>query len=146
MALKDKYKTDSEIVAEGQWFDFEENSDGSIPGFKLRIANRQNKAYAKALRVFAEKYGDESGTSTFDSLSEKDAEAYLLEVFVNTVLIEWRNFQPDDNGVETPYSKENAMKLFGSSDWGAFYDVLTAKAKKISNYQQRSLAAQAKNL
>lgn len=145
MSLKNKFKTDSAAVAEGVWVEFEANEDGTIPGFKLGFASKQNKEYTKAMRKLSANYTDEMGVVSFDSLPEEQAEKLVLEVFADTILKDWRNIQPEDNGVELPFTRENAIALLGSPDWQALYDVLTAKSKKITNFQQRSLVAQAKN-
>lgn len=145
MSLKDKYKTDGDAVREGVWFDFDTNSDGTVPGFKLAFAGKQNKKYTAAMRKWTAKYEDDNGIPDFSTLQEADADKFILEVFADTVLIDWRNFQPEDDGVNVPYSRDAVVKIFGSDDWAAFYAILNAKAKKVANFRQKALVAQAKN-
>lgn len=145
MSLKDKYKTDADAVREGVWFDFEPNSDGTTPGFKLAYAGKQNKKYTAAMRKWTAKFEDENGVPDFSTLQEEEADRFVLEVFADTILLEWRNFQPEDDGNALVFTRENVMAIFGSEDWAAFYAVLNAKAKKVANFRQRSLEAQAKN-
>lgn len=145
MSLKDKYKTDANAASEGVWVDFVANSDGTIPGFKLARMSKHNKKYTAAARKFTERYTGEDGLVDFDSLPEEVAEKALLEVFITTVLLDWRNIQPDDNGVSLPFSVDAARELLGSEDWRDLYDDLNAKARKASIFRQKSMDASAKN-
>ena len=98
-----------------------------------------------AMRKWTAKFEDETGIPDFSSLQEAEADLFLLEVFAETVLLEWRNFQPEDDGVNMESTRENIMAIFGSEDWSALYTLLNQKAKKVANFRQRSLQAQAKN-
>lgn len=146
MALKDRYKTESDCVRDGVWFDFEQNTDGTTPRFKLAFAGKQNKKYAAAMRKWTSKFEDENGVPDFRALQEDQADKFILDVFADTILIDWENFQPEDDGDNIEFSRDNIIEIFGSDDWAAFYAVLNNKAKAVSNFGQRSLEAQAKNL
>jgi hypothetical protein len=130
MSLLD-FKTDSNKVADGVWFWYSKNSDGSVPGFLLSRSTRQNIRYAKAIREYQERYN----VSDVHQLDEAEAERSMLELFVDSVLLSWQNVQPEDDGVELPYTRENALRLLGNSDWFDLYNDLTVKASKAENFR-----------
>lgn len=147
MSLKTKFKTDSNAARDGVWFDFSAhpNADGTIPGFRLARSSKHNKKYIAAVRKHTEKYQTEEGVVSLEDITEEQSDRMLLEVFIDTILLEWRNFQPDDDGKDLPFSRDNAMFIFASDDWADLYADLTDKAKKAANFRQKSLEAQAKN-
>jgi len=144
MSLKNKYKTNTKVANEGIWFKMIANTDGSVPAFKLAFLGKQNKTYKAALRRHLDQLGG-LGTIDFESLGEEEADALLLEVFVDSVLLDWSNFQPDDNGVALSFSKENAKIIFGDEEWVALYDELNLKAKRIAAFKEQRLESEAKN-
>lgn len=147
MSLKQKFKTDTDAANDGVWFDYDgqPNDDKTVPGFKLARKSGQNKSYAKAMREFTKEHTTEDGITDFNDLSEAEAEAVELDVFVNALLIEWRNFQPDDDGKALPFSQENAKKIFGDLDWSDLYKDLARKCGLASAYKAKQLKAEAKN-
>lgn len=147
MSLKSKFKTDSTAAREGVWFDYSSapNADGSVPGFKLARTSKHNKRYTAAIRKFSEKYQGENGAVDFSSLNEEESDKILLRVFIDTVLLDWRNFQPDDDGKNLDFSKDNALAILGSDDWSDLYIDLNDKARAASNFRQKAIEAQAKN-
>ncbi len=145
MSLKDKYKTDGAFVRDGVWFDLDVNTDGTVPGFKLAFAGKQNNKYMLAMRKWSAKFEDDAGVPDFSSLGEKEADELLLNVFADTILLDWRNFQPEDDGVLADFTRENVISIFGNEDWTALYNLLNTKAKRVANFRQKSLEAQAKN-
>jgi len=147
MSLKKKFKTDTNAANEGVWFDFEDapNEDGTVPGFKLARKTGQNKAYSKAMREFTKEHTTEEGVADFSSLSETEAEAVELDVFVNALLIDWRNFQPEDDGKAIDFTAEAAKAVFGDPDWSDLYKDLARKCGQASAYKAKQLKAEAKN-
>lgn len=145
MSLKDKFKTDGTAARDGVWFDYVANSDGSVPGFKLARMSKQNKKYAAAMRKVSMRYEDDNGVADFTALNEGEAEAMLLDVFLDTVLLDWRNFQPDDNGVTMAFDRGNAKAILGSDEWSDLLDDLNSKARKAASFRQKALTVQAKN-
>ena len=147
MSLKKKFKTDSNAANEGVWFDFTEcpNEDGTVPGFKLARKTGQNKAYSRAMREFTKEHTTEEGVADFSDLSEEEAEAVELDVFCSALLLEWRNFQPNDDGKAMDYSRENAKAIFGDPDWTDLYKDLARKCGQASAYKSAQLKAEAKN-
>lgn len=148
MSLAKKFKTDSEAARSGVWVDFEDspNPDSTIPGFKLARAHKQNKRYQRALRnVFKNLDYNADGTLDTDSVDEDEAETLLLNVFAETILIDWRNFQPNDDGVMMPYSAQAVKDIFGNADWVDLYDHLNEESKRVTVFNQKRAEAEAKN-
>lgn len=149
MSLKDKYKTDATAARDGVWFDFTAlpNNDGSVPGFKLARMTKQNKKYSAALRKVTNgvDIDPDTGLPDMSTMDSDKSDKLVLDVFLDTVLLDWRNFQPEDNGAVLAYSREAALALFSSEDWADLYNDLAGKAQKASGFRERSLEAQAKN-
>lgn len=147
MSLKKKFKTDAALANDGVWFDYpaQPNEDGTVPGFKLARKGSQNKAYTKAMREFTQAHTDEEGNYDTDNLTEEDAEAVELNVFVDGLLMEWRNFQPEDDGNVLEYSKDAAREIFGDPDW---FDLRADLAKRCGHadaFKTAQLKGEAKN-
>lgn len=145
MALKDQFKTDANAARDGVWFEYTANSDGTIPAFKLARASKHNKKYITAMRKFSDKYQTDEGLPDFSSLDENEADKMLLDVFADTIILDWRNIQPNDDGVVLEFNRANVVALLGDEDWLDLYKDLEAKAKRAGNFRQKSLEAQAKN-
>lgn len=147
MTLKNKFKTDTTAANEGVWFDYEDapNEDGTVPGFKLARKTGQNKAYGKAMREFTKEHTTDEGIVDMSSLPEAEAEAVELGIFTEALLLDWRNFQPDEDGKEVKYSKEEAKRIFGDPDWSDLYKDLAVKCGKSSAYKAKQRKAEAKN-
>lgn len=146
MSLASKFKTDATKVVDGVWFEFDPNKDGTVPRFRLARTSKQNKKYKKALRNYSKRFIDEDGKA-IESNEENDTEAEqaLLMIFCDAVLLEWENVQLNDDGVNFPFSQENAVKLLGSVEWGDLYDDLTKKAADASKFRAKLVAAETKN-
>lgn len=139
MSLKSKFKSDPSLAREGVTFKYEANSDGTVPEFKLARSHKQNKKYLKALRRIGEQKGD------IESLSDEEQQKLLLDVFCETVLLGWSNFQPEDDGKAVPFTPDTAKAILGSEEWVDLYDDLATKASDAANFRFKALQAQAKN-
>ena len=146
MSLKNQFKTDTALVTEGVWFDYKNspNKDKTVPGFRLSRMN--GKRYNAVMRKHTEPYTNKAtGEQDFSGLSDAEAESMTLDVFLDAVLVDWRNFQPEDDGVVLEFSKENAKLILGSEDWFDLYLDLQTKARDVANFRQRAIEADAKN-
>ena len=109
MSFRKMFETDSQVEQEGIWLDY---GDGK----KIRVARAggANERYRTALqRVFAQ----HKRKLQLDVLSIKQQNDLVLEVFADTVVLEWEGVTQDDllgNGSDEPvgYSKGNAIALF----------------------------------
>lgn len=148
MSLANKFKTDTAAASGGVWFDYSSlpNADGTIPGFKLARMSKHNKPYLAAMRKLTDIFDTaEDGSITVPPAEEEKAEDAMREAFVSTVLVDWRNFQPNDDGVALPFSLDAARQLFADPAWIDLYGDLTEKARKNANFREKAQQAQAKN-
>lgn len=135
MSLRDKFKSDPALSRDGVWFYYPElpNKDGTIPGVKLARISGANPRYMKLIRDIAEANDGKVPDGKDD------------EIFVDGVLLDWANIQPDDDGVQLIYTRENALKLFTDQAWLDLRDDWRAKAINIANFRQKQLEGTAGN-
>lgn len=146
-AFHNRFKTAATTAAEGVWVGYPANSDGSVPAFKLARSGRQNQKYAEALTRYIEKYRDDMTGKPRDLSPEeqKVAESDMVDLFCRTVLLDWRNFQPNDDGVALPFSVEAAAAILNDLDWSDLYIDLQQRANNASNFKAKTVKAEAKN-
>jgi len=134
-----QFQTSKCKETEGISVEFGANEDGSVPTFTLARMCRSNKRYAKAVEAATKPVQRliELGT-----LKDSQGEAIMLDVFCSTILLGWQNIIGPD-GVEIPFSKENAKSLMVQLP--DLYDELQEKSKKISLFMEASLEQDAKN-
>lgn len=143
MSLK-KFKTSTTAANDGVLFILGKNSDGSEYGFRLGRMTNQNAAYAEAQNEFVEK-NSTNGQFDISNLTEEQAEAIQLKIFVDTVLKGWQNLQLEDDGKALEYNRENAMALFSDPDWRDLYHELRSRAMKADNFRHAEAQKTAKN-
>lgn len=139
MSLYERYETNKDAEIAGVWARFPANENGTIPAFKLRRAGPSNPEYQAAFAEIERKYRLELQTETLDPAT---AEAVYLEAFVKSVLVTWEHVY-DRNGVEIPFSHENAIKLL--TDLPDLFTVLRAKAESLTTFQTKAVETDAKN-
>lgn len=146
MSLKKKFKTDAAAANDGVWFDYpsQPNEDGTVPGFKMARKGSQNKAYSLAMREFTKAHTNAEGV--FDAPEDDaEAEAAELNVFVKGLLIDWRNFQPEDDGNSLEFNEANARKVFGDPDWFDLRADLAVRCGHADAFKTAQLKAEAGN-
>lgn len=142
MSLRSAFKTDNSKEAEGFWFEDTGviNADKTIPGFLLARASRSNPRFAKATEKLGKKYKRQFDN---DMVTGEFAETLNKALFLDTILLGWRNVQPDDDGVELPFSRENADKLF--AELPDLYELLETSARRASNFRDAEIEDDAGN-
>lgn len=141
MSMKSQFKTDPTKVRDGVWFgegDYEKNSDGTQPEFLIARISAGNPKYSKELLRYVDLNGDRK-------LSEEENQQQGAELLVDTVLLGWKNFQPEDNGVVIPYTRENAMKIVGDPAWLDLVIDIRSKALKSTKYRAEQAERKTKN-
>jgi hypothetical protein len=148
MSLRSKFNVNSAAAANGVWIDYPDlkNKDGSIPGFLVARMTKHNKKYAKAFRKATESMPtDSTGVADTTGLSDDESEELLQKVFVDGVLLNWRNFEPNDDGKKKKYAKKVATEIFTSMDWWDLYMDLSTKAGKAATFNVKKMEKDAKN-
>jgi hypothetical protein len=139
MSLYKNYATDPNKESNGAEVPFEANEDGTIPTFIVSRIGDTNKEYMKSLRAATKPFQRQIDTGTLPA--DKDA-AIFMEVFVSSILKGWSNVQ-DENGVNLPFTKSNAEKLF--SDLPDVFKELQKQASTAALFRKTVLEDQAKN-
>jgi hypothetical protein len=145
MSLK-SFKTDVKSVNEGidiQLLDHK-NSDGTIPTFTVARMSSQNKKYMEAIRKFNDKKQNEIGILSLDKLTAEQTRELNIDTFVEAVLLGWKNVEFEE-GVKTPYSKENCRNILCSDEWFDLKERIDREASNKANYSASLLEKKAKN-
>lgn len=139
MSLFKQFATNKEAEQDGIWVDFGPNEDGTVPGFKIARAGKSNKKWTKAVERATKPHRRQMDLGTLDNVI---AEKLMLGVFVDSILIDWRNVQ-DKDGKEIKLSKESATALFEALP--ELYDELSTNASKAAMFRDEALENEAKN-
>lgn len=128
--IKGKFKTSSALVREGVWFDVAENTDGSMCRVKLRRAGRGNPHWATAFRAH-------TADVDMENISPEEDEVITANVFAEANVVDWENFQPEDDGQNLEFSVENARAILTDPDWVELLKDWQTKANGITAFQQK---------
>ena len=139
MSLFKQFGTNKEAEQDGIWIEYGPNDDGTIPAFKIARAGKSNKKWVKAIEKGMKPHRRAAELGTLDNAT---AEKVLREVFVESVLVDWRNVQ-DSEGEPMQLTKENAVYLFNALP--ELYDDLSDKANKAALFRDEALENEAKN-
>lgn len=155
MSLKSKFKLNSELMDNGVWFVLSHadslNKDGTAPSFKLRYADfAYNIKYAAAIRSGFNKASkvdfekENLDLADFENLNE--AKVVQRKAFVNFILCDWKNFEPNDDGVKIDYSEENARLIFADGqDWDFLREELLTKCSEKNSFDEKEDEESEKN-
>ena len=135
MSLKKKFKTSRRLVDEGVWFDVTTNADGTIARVKLRRHGRANRHWVAA-------YREHTAGKDMETITVEEDEAITVGVFVEACLVDWEHLQLEDDGVELPFSKENALTLLSDPDWIDLLKDWQVKSNDMTKFQEAAKAKQ----
>jgi hypothetical protein len=138
MSLYRKFETNKETETSGQWFDISTDDDGVV-SFNLARMGGSNKEYSRAIdeRISGLKLQLKLGT-----ISNEQMEMILLDVFLDSVLLGWKNVKGRDGSL-LAYNRSNAKTLL--NDLPELYAVLRELATKSEYFLLSKLEADAKN-
>ncbi len=128
MSLSRKFKTNAKLVREGTWFDVTENSDGTKCRVRLRRSGRGNPKWGVAFREHTKDHD-------MANVSPEEDEVITAKIFAEGNVVEWEHMQPDDNGVELPFSIDAAADLLADPDWIDLLKDWQAKAGSLAPFQ-----------
>ncbi len=130
MSLKGKFKTSAAAVRDGVWFPVTKNKDGSECRVKLRRAGRGNPLWSVAFREHTKDHDMETVTPEQD-------EVITANIFAEANVADWEHMQPEDDGVELPFTVENAGKLLSDPDWIELLKDWQSKANSLAPFQAK---------
>lgn len=131
--LYDLYATDKAAEKEGVWV-----AKGDAQ-FKLARMGGANGRYQRDLTQVMKPHLREAQLGLMDNAV---AEALLQKVFIDTVLLDWKNVAGAD-GAELPFNKENATKLL--KDLPDLYLELRESASNYASFRASTLETAVKN-
>lgn len=130
-SLFDMFETSTEAEASGIWVPI------GPARFKIARMGGANSSFKKEAQKRLKPF-----QSAMDSLPEKAADELAINLFVDTVLLDWENVIGKD-GVVITFSKEAAKALFKLLP--NLFAALQAEATKLSNFNTANLEAAAGN-
>jgi hypothetical protein len=126
------FKTNEQAENEGLWFGgYGQSPSGRKTRFLLARMSRSNKAYTNAVQRMHDEYGQQLEMGTLD---DDTAFELMLDIFVNTVLLDWDGVA-DRDGNDLPFSKENAKRVL--TDLPDLYADLNARANKRDYFLEK---------
>lgn len=140
VSLYKQFGTNKEAEVKGVWVEiggFEEGDKN--PAFKLARMGKSNKKYTKELERAMKPHRK---AMQLDLLNENVAEKVMMETFVKTVLLDWRNVKNEKDKTEK-FSFDNAIKLF--KDLPDLYAVLLEQSSEASLFREIELEGDSKN-
>lgn len=108
------------------------NKDGSIPVFYVLRSWGGNTHYQKVVTDALELY-------------KEDGNKQLAHIFANFVIVGWDNVQYDDDGVNVPYSIENAFKLMSNPEYLDLRTHIDKFSDNKANYRAKEIEKIIKN-
>lgn len=139
MSLYKNYATDVSKEVNGVAVELGKNEDGTTESIVISRAGESNKQYARALEHAQKPYRRQIQLGTMD----KDTnEKLYMEVFASYIIKGWSNIR-DENGVDMPFNKTNAIKLL--TDLPELYNELFRQATSLELFRAEILEADAKN-
>lgn len=147
MTLATRFKADAALANDGVWFPFPEspNIDKTVPAFLLGRNSGQNRRFSRALAEVTARYLAEHDVKGIEELDEDVQDQFDIDLFLEGCLLDWRNFQPNDDGENVEYSAEAAREILGHPDWSDLYNLLRTKAIITANYRGDKEKADAGN-
>jgi hypothetical protein len=128
--LKSKFKTSAAAVRDGVWFDVCENKDGSKCRVKLRRAGRGNPLWSVAFR-------EHTKDRDMDAVTPEEDEVITANIFAEANVADWEHFQPEDDGVELPFTTDNVRTILSDPDWIELLKDWQGKANSLAPFQEK---------
>ena len=134
MDLKKRFATDKALEDGGAWVDLGE-------GASIKVARVGNKNYNQLFQRRVKQSRINLNINPLPEDVSQKFEAIIVEAMAETILLGWNGMQED--GVEIPYSKENAIKLL--TDYKDFRDIVVEHAKNMDTFRSQEIADTEKN-
>lgn len=135
--IYEQFGTNKDSETNGVWV--ETGDEKTSPAFKLARMSSTNKKYSKALEAATRKH---KAALRVGALPTEKAVKIEKEVFVSTILLDWRNIS-DKNGKELKFDKSNALKVM--HDLPDLYEFLREQATETAIFKDVVTEDDAKN-
>jgi len=134
MSLYGMFKTNRDYETEGVWIEY-----GKDTRIKIARAGGSNKTYLAAVNKMNAEYKHQIAN---ELLEEEVAEKLLLDVFVNTVILDWEGVS-DEDGNPLEFNKENVRQVMG--DLPDLFRDIQRMAGTLAIFRAEALEKEAKN-
>lgn len=141
MSLKKVFKADPIKEKAGVWISVSQGEGSPDCEFLVAPTGPSNKKYTAALQASQKKY-----KHTFKTMSSQRLNEIFVEVFVDTVLLDWKNveeYRDDQPKGLMAFNKENAKFLL--TDLPEVLELLSREAGDFSNFVANQTEVDAKN-
>lgn len=128
------YATNVNKETEGAW------SQDLGDGLRLKVARLKNPNFRKLYQRLTKPYERQIRNRTLDDATEN---SILVQCLAKTVLLDWKKLVLD--GVELPYSVENAVKVLGDAELSDFRDLVVDLANDAELFREEHLEDAEKN-
>ena len=126
-------RLDMNKVTEGVWVTYPEpNDDGSEFRVQLAMLGSANINYAKRLNAIVRPVRRKMELGT---LSEEEGRTLYRKAFIEQILLNWEHCQPDDDGIELPFSKDNAEQFLSDLANATIYDWMIGEATLVEHFR-----------
>ena len=129
MSLKSKFKTNTSLINDGVWFDVVVNPDGTKCRVKLRRTGPANALWSLAWR--------ERESENTEALTPDEDRAFMAGVYADAVVADWEHMQPEDDGKDWAFNRDNVVKLLGNAEWLEFRNWVREKADSLAPFQDK---------
>lgn len=131
MDLSKTFGTDKDLEKNGAWIDFGE-------GLFCLIARSGNPRYNRKFKEVSAPY---KRAIRLETLADEKAEELMIQVMASTILLDWRGLT--DNGVEVPYTPENAKAML--TKYPDFKDQVKSASDSMEAFKRQEIAETEKN-
>lgn len=139
MSLKSQFKSSAAAMVDGVWFrNFEKNADGTQPGFLLARMSPGNPGYNKAMQDAATQLQQKGA-------SQSEDDAMMTGLLADYIVKSWEHIQPNDDGQNLPFNRENVVKLLGDPEWIDLRIEIRRRATDLSGFKAKELDGSIKN-
>ncbi len=145
-------RADKKLESAGVWVKYTDgvNEDGTTPEFKIKRVSITNSAYQAKINPILKRIENLTSSNSADASEIISLHIELIKVYLDTMLVDWRNIKDDvydpktgervyndDNTLafeEIPYSKENARELLATADAIPVAKWLMEQSGDLSNF------------
>ncbi len=118
------FETDAQVETKGVIIDYGD--------FKVRIA-RAGGANKKFERLLSRKTRPHRRAIATESMSDKLAESIMMEIYAETIMLDWEGVTDDDGNV-IPFSKDAVLALF--KELPDFYRDIVEQSQKVALFRK----------
>jgi len=138
MLTLDMNKVNNGVVREYH----EANQDGTIPWVKIAHKGDANRRYLMRKEALLKPHRRKLQLGT---MPEFEAQNLLRQAFIDVILLDWGNFQPNDDGEVIKYTPKDAEHYLSMPEFYPFWDWMDNEAASFEAFRQEKLKEEVGN-